>query len=106
MNIQQVRYFLAICRERNFTRAAKACKVSQPSLSGCIRRLEGEIGGRLFVRNNPVTLTGLGAEVAPLLSQMLDAAERVLNAGPKGKQSVRTRRRHVSKFEPRHIGEP
>lgn len=50
MEFHQVRYFLAIIREGNFTRAARACFVSQPSLSQQILKLEGELGQPLFHR--------------------------------------------------------
>lgn len=51
MEMQHVRYFIAICEERNFTRAAKRCGLSQPSLTNGIKRVEDEIGGPLFKRN-------------------------------------------------------
>jgi Bacterial regulatory helix-turn-helix protein, lysR family len=45
METQHVRYFLAICNELNFTRAAKECGIAQPSLTTAIQRMEREIGG-------------------------------------------------------------
>ena len=48
MEIQQVRYFLEVCSERNFTRAAKKCGISQPSLTRAIKLLEAEFGGNSF----------------------------------------------------------
>jgi DNA-binding transcriptional LysR family regulator len=48
MQMNQVRYFLALCEEQNFTRAAKRCGVSQPSLTNAIKRLERTFGGPLF----------------------------------------------------------
>jgi len=50
MQMHQIRYFLALCEERNFTRAAKRCGVSQPSLTNAIIGLEQELGGALFQR--------------------------------------------------------
>ena len=50
MQMHQVRYFLALCEERNFMRAAKRCGVAQPSLSRAIKLLEKEVGGLLFDR--------------------------------------------------------
>ena len=48
MEMQQVIYFQALCEELNFTRAARRCNVSQPSLTRSIRLLEEEFGGALL----------------------------------------------------------
>jgi hypothetical protein len=45
MEIHQARYFLAVCSELNFTRAARRCNISQPSLTRAIQKLEEEFGG-------------------------------------------------------------
>ena len=68
MEIQQVRYFLALCEEQNFTRAAKRCGVSQPSLTLAIKKLEAELGGPLFQRSRTTSrLSPLGSVVQPHL---------------------------------------
>ena len=81
MDMQHVRYFLALCEEQSFTRAAKRCQVSQPSLSAAIRRLEEEFGGSLFRRGkNATTLSPLGLAVRPYLQQIdrsADDAKRI-----------------------------
>ena len=51
MEMHQVRYFLAVARELNFTRAAESCHVAQPSLTRAIKQLEDEFGGELFRRD-------------------------------------------------------
>ena len=48
VKMHQVSYFLALCEEQNFTRAAKRCGVAQPSLTRAIQQLEQEFGNRLF----------------------------------------------------------
>lgn len=59
-------YFLALCKERNFTRAARCCNVAQPSLSQAIKALERELGAPLFHRRSDgVALTAFGAKVEP-----------------------------------------
>jgi DNA-binding transcriptional LysR family regulator len=75
MEMHQVRYFLAVARELNFTRAAEECNVAQPSLTRAIRQLEGELGGDLFRRERPhAQLTELGQRMLPHLSQCYDSA--------------------------------
>jgi DNA-binding transcriptional LysR family regulator len=75
MEMHQVRYFLAVARTLNFTRAADECNVTQPSLTRAIKQLEAELGGDLFRRERPaVQLTELGTRMHPLLKQCFDAA--------------------------------
>lgn len=75
MELHQVRYFLAVARTLNFTRAADECNVSQPSLSRAIRLLEGELGGDLFRRERPAAqLTSLGQFMLPHLQQCFESA--------------------------------
>ena len=76
MEFQQVRYFLALCVEKNFTRAAKRCAVKQPSLTAAIRKLECEVGGKLFLRSSPVVLTELGLALYPICIQINELVER------------------------------
>ena len=75
MEMHQVRYFLAVAQELNFSRAAEKCNVSQPSLSRAIQQLEGELGGPLFHRERRLThLTDLGEMVRPHLETVYEAA--------------------------------
>jgi DNA-binding transcriptional LysR family regulator len=76
MEMHQVRYFLAVSRTLNFTRAADECNVAQPSLTRAIKLLEDELGGELFRRERPrAILTPLGERMAPLLQQCFDSAQ-------------------------------
>lgn len=78
MEMHQVRYFLAVAQELNFSRAAEKCNVSQPALSRAIQQLEGELGGPLFHRERHLThLTDLGAMVRPHLETVYAAAVKV-----------------------------
>ncbi|MDA0652931.1 MAG: LysR family transcriptional regulator [Proteobacteria bacterium] len=75
--MHQIRYFLAVSKSLNFTRAAEECHVVQPSLSRAIRKLEEELGGDLFRRERSQThLTDLGRKMQPLLRQACGAGER------------------------------
>jgi DNA-binding transcriptional LysR family regulator len=75
MEMHQVRYFLAVARALNFTRAAEECHVAQPSLTRAVRQLEGELGGDLFRRERPqAQLTELGQRMLPLLKQCYESA--------------------------------
>lgn len=75
MEMHQVRYFLAVCDELNFTRAAEKCNVAQPSLTRAIKLLEGEFGGELFRRERPrAILTPLAERIYPNLRQCYDSA--------------------------------
>lgn len=75
MEMHQVRYFLAVSREFNFTRAAAACRVSQPALTRAIKLLEDEFGGELFRRERRLThLTELGQRMMPILQSCEDSA--------------------------------
>jgi len=71
MEMHQVRYFLALCDELHFTRAARRCGVKQPSLTRAIKMLEKELGGALFERERGnIRLSELGRAIAPFLENM------------------------------------
>jgi DNA-binding transcriptional LysR family regulator len=75
MEMHQVRYFLATVSERNFTKAAETCNVTQPSLTRAIKQREEELGGDLFRRERPhAQLTELGQRMYPLLKQCYESA--------------------------------
>jgi len=72
MTLTELKYIVAVARERHFGRAAEACFVSQPTLSVAIKKLEEELGVQLFERG--------GAEIAvtPVGEQIIDEAQRIL----------------------------
>lgn len=70
MELQQIRYFLAVHRHGSFSRAAAECDLSQPALTLAVRKLEGEIGGELFHREGKrLVLTALGRLLQPAFEQ-------------------------------------
>lgn len=79
MELQQLRYVLAVARERNFTRAAASCFVVQSALSQQIKALETELGTELFRRTSRrVELTSAGEAFLPHAQACLDAAEQAV----------------------------
>lgn len=72
MNLQELRYLVAVAEHRHFGRAAEACNVSQPTLSSQIRKLEAELGVMLIERTNK------RVEMTPVGSQILLHAQRAL----------------------------
>ncbi len=75
VEMQQIRYFLALSETLNFTRAAEQCNVSQPALTRAVKMLEEEFGGELIRREGRLSrLTDLGGRMLPLLRQCYDSA--------------------------------
>jgi LysR family hydrogen peroxide-inducible transcriptional activator len=71
VEVQQIRYFLAVCDYGTITHAAKLTYVSQPSLTQAIKKLEDEMGGALFTRaHSGCQLTPLGRMVEPNLRKI------------------------------------
>lgn len=77
VDLQQLRYVVAVAELGNFTRAAERCFVVQSALSHQVARLEQELGARLFHRTSRrVSLTPAGEAFLPAARQCLEAAER------------------------------
>ncbi|PSQ93601.1 MAG: hypothetical protein BRD52_00755 [Bacteroidetes bacterium SW_4_67_19] len=78
MTLPQLRYVAAVDRCRHFGKAARACHVTQPTLSAQLRKLEDELGGRLFDRSRqPVVPTALGERVADRARAVLRESRRL-----------------------------
>lgn len=76
LEMHEIRYFLALARERHFTRAAETCNVSQPAFTRAIRKMETKLGGLLFDRRRgQIDLTALGRTVLPQLQTGFDDIE-------------------------------
>lgn len=78
MTLTELRYIVAVARERHFGRAAEACFVSQPTLSAAIRKLEDELGVAVFERGgNEVSLTIVGALIVEQAGRVLEEAATI-----------------------------
>lgn len=78
MNLQQLKYIVAVNRFRNFARAADASNVTQPTLSAMIVKLEEELDLRIFERNNrSVTPTTAGEKIIRQAEKALMEVERI-----------------------------
>lgn len=78
MNLQELSYFVAVAEHRHFGRAAQACHVSQPTLSGQLLKLEQQLGVTLFERNNRrVSITPIGEKMLEHARRALEEAELV-----------------------------
>jgi DNA-binding transcriptional LysR family regulator len=76
MELQQIRYFLAVQKHGSFSRAADECDVSQPALTLAVKKLEGEVGGELLHREGKrLVLTALGRLIQPALEQAVVGAQ-------------------------------
>ena len=102
MQVQHIRYFLALVEELNFTRAARRCNVSQPTLTGCIRRLEAELGGQLFTRKPKVSVTPFGCAMAPYLERVARDVAGALRAARLHKGCEQSLRETTT---PRRVGD-
>ena len=93
MNLQHLRYFLAIARTGGFTSAARQLHVTQPTVSSAIAELEQDMGVRLFHRGRQVELTLEGrtlVDYAVQVEDLLDEArERVAGGEPRPGDSFR-----------------
>ena len=85
MDLKQLQYFLAVAKHLNFSRAAEALYISQPTLSYQIAELEKELGTTLFVRDRrKVFLTPAGGALLPLANKTLDCAQEIRNLAQRG----------------------
>ena len=89
MTLTELRYILAVARERHFGRAAESCFVSQPTLSVSIKKLEGELGVVIFERGGAeITTTPIGAEIVEQAQRVLDEASRVKEIADQGRDPL------------------
>lgn len=89
MTLTELRYIVAVARERHFGRAAEACFVSQPTLSVAIKKLEDELEVKLFERGSTeVSVTPLGGEIVRQAQAVLEQAQGIKEIAKRGKDPL------------------
>ena len=89
MTLTELRYIVAVAREKHFGRAAEACFVSQPTLSVAIKKLEEELDVKLFERgSNEVSTTPLGEEIVRQAQSVIEQAAGIREIAKRGKDPV------------------
>lgn len=90
MTLTELRYIVAVAREKHFGRAADACFVSQPTLSVSVKKLEAELGVQLFERGgNEVSLTPIGEDIVQQAQRVLDEASQIKEIADQGRDPLR-----------------
>ena len=89
MTLTELRYIVAVARERHFGRAAETCFVSQPTLSVAVKKLEEELGLAIFERGpGEVTITPAGEKIVEQAQRVLEEASRVKELAVAGRDPL------------------
>jgi LysR family transcriptional regulator, hydrogen peroxide-inducible genes activator len=89
MTLTELKYIVAVAREKHFGKAAEACFVSQPTLSVAVKKLEDELDIKLFERStSEVTVTPLGEEIVRQAQAVLEQASSIKEIAKRGKDPL------------------
>jgi len=89
VTLTELRYIVAVARERHFGRAAETCFVSQPTLSVAVKKLEDELGVTLFERGpGEVSVTPAGRNIVEQAQRVLEEASRIREIAAAGKDPL------------------
>ena len=89
MTLTELRYIVAVARERHFGHAAEACFVSQPTLSVAVKKLEEELGVTLFERGpGEVSVTPAGQRIVEKAQRVLEEASRIKELAAAGRDPL------------------
>ena len=89
MTLTELKYIVAVAREKHFGRAADACFVSQPTLSVAVKKLEDELDLKLFERGaSEVSVTPLGEQIVRQAQQVIEQAAAIKEIARRGKDPL------------------
>jgi LysR family transcriptional regulator, hydrogen peroxide-inducible genes activator len=89
VTLTELKYIVAVAREKHFGKAAEACFVSQPTLSVAIKKLEDELEVKLFERSaNEVSVTPLGEDIVRQAQSVLEQAAAIKEIARRGKDPL------------------
>uniref|UniRef100_UPI00356A4DEF LysR substrate-binding domain-containing protein n=1 Tax=Hydrogenophaga sp. TaxID=1904254 RepID=UPI00356A4DEF len=89
MTLTELKYIVAVAREKHFGKAAEACFVSQPTLSVAIKKLEEELELKIFERNaSEIAVTPLGEEIVRQAQTVLEQAAAIKEIAKRGKDPL------------------
>jgi LysR family transcriptional regulator, hydrogen peroxide-inducible genes activator len=89
MTLTELKYIVAVARERHFGKAADSCHVSQPTLSVAIKKLEDELDIKLFERSTTeISLTALGEQVVQQAQRVIEEAAQIKEIAKRGKDPL------------------
>lgn len=90
MTLSEMRYLVALAKEKHFGRAAERCHVSQPTLSVAIKKVEGELGAPLFERSPAeLRLTNLGERIVEQAGRVLAESVRLEEIAAEGRDPLK-----------------
>ncbi|HOV20722.1 MAG TPA: LysR family transcriptional regulator, partial [Ottowia sp.] len=89
MTLTELKYIVAVAREKHFGKAAEACFVSQPTLSVAVKKLEDELELKLFERaSGEISVTPLGEEIVRQAQSVLEQAAEIKEIAKRGKDPL------------------
>jgi LysR family transcriptional regulator, hydrogen peroxide-inducible genes activator len=89
VTLTELRYIIAVARERHFGRAAKACFVSQPTLSVAVRKLEDELGVAIFERGKgEISITEAGMKIVEQAQRVLEETNKIKQLCEQGRDQL------------------
>lgn len=89
MTLTEMKYIIAVARERHFGRAAESCFVSQPSLSVAVRKLEEELGVQIFERRtSDVAITPIGEQIVAQAQRVIEETRHIFDIAAQGQDPL------------------